>query len=49
MYHEPLIRGLGILYLFDLLPLVIYAKHSFSIDEIIIVFLYTLLGFFDNK
>jgi len=49
LYHEPLIRGLGILYLFALSPIIIFTEQSFSIHEIILIVFSTLLGFSDDK
>ena len=49
LYHEPMIRGLGVLYIIALFPTLILTDHNFSSNEILLIVLSTLLGFADDK
>ena len=49
LYHEPIIRGLGILYIFALSPIFVFIEESISLNAIVLVVFSTLLGFYDDK
>ena len=49
LYHDPLIRGLGILYLFALSPLFIFSQQLLTVSDILIIVCSSLLGFYDDK
>ena len=49
LYHEPMIRGLGVLYIIALFPTFFIIDHNFSSNEILLIVFSTLIGFADDK
>ena len=49
LYHEPIIRGLGVIYIFALSPIVFFIEESVLLNDVILVVFSTLLGFYDDK
>ena len=48
LYHVPMIRGLGILYIIALTPM-FFTNDLLSTSEIILLIVSTLFGFYDDK
>ena len=42
LYHEPIIRGLGVLYIFALSPIVFFIEESVLLNDVILVVFSTL-------
>ena len=49
LYHDPMLRGLGVLYIISLLPAFVFSNNLFSSMEIILIISATLIGFIDDK
>ena len=49
VYHKPLFRGLGVLYLLPLIPVMLLTKDAFTFKEILLLFFSTMLGYYDDK
>lgn len=49
LYHDPLIRGLGIVYLFSFTPIFFSSNNIFFLKDIFLIFFSTIIGFCDDK
>lgn len=49
LYHDPIIRGIGIIYLFAFIPTLFSSNHVFFPKDIFIIFSSTIIGFCDDK
>lgn len=49
LYHEPMLRGLGLMFPIACTPFILQLLSDFKINEIILILLSTLLGFLDDK
>jgi UDP-GlcNAc:undecaprenyl-phosphate GlcNAc-1-phosphate transferase len=49
LYHDPIIRGIGIIYLFAFIPILFSSSHIFFSKDIFIIFCSTIIGFCDDK
>ena len=48
LYHKPMIRGLGLLYILALIPMFLFNEILFQID-FLLIFISTIVGFCDDK
>lgn len=48
LYHNPMIRGLGLLYILALIPMFLFNKVLLPY-EVFLVFISTIVGFYDDK
>ena len=49
LYHDPIIRGLGILYLLAFIPILFSTNNIFFSKDIFLIFCSTIIGFCDDK
>ena len=49
LYHDPLLRGLGLIYLLPLIIIYEFTNISFLPGDIILIFTCTIIGFYDDK
>lgn len=49
LYHDPIIRGLGILYLFAFIPILFSSNTIFFSKDIFLILCSTIIGFCDDK
>lgn len=49
LYHEPMLRGLGLMFPIACFPFILQLLSDFKIHEIILILLSTILGFYDDK
>ena len=49
LYHEPLLRGLGVIYLLPLFIIFFFSNIIFLPVDVVLIFTCTIIGFYDDK